>query len=146
MLVLAIVYSTGLWLTGLDLALPIGLLAGTVSFVPYLGFITGIIVAGVAAMLQFHDPAMLVWVALVFAAGQALEGMVLTPYLVGGRIGLHPVAVIFSVLAGGQLFGFFGVLLALPSAAAIMVWLRHLHRRYTGSNFYKQPARRTRRT
>ena len=146
MLVLATVYSTGLWLVGLDLALPIGLLAGTVSFVPYLGFIIGILVAGVAAMLQFQDPMVLMWVALVFGTGQLLEAMVLTPYLVGGRIGLHPVAVIFSVMAGGQLFGFFGVLLALPSAAAIMVWLRHLHRRYTRSSFYKQPARRPRRT
>lgn len=127
MLALAIVYSTGLWLIGLDLALPIGLVAGLVSFVPYLGFIVGLASASVAALFQFQDAWMLVWVVAVFAAGQLLDGTLLTPNLVGERIGLHPVAVIFAVLAGGQLFGFFGVLLALPAAAVILVWLRHLH-------------------
>ena len=127
MLALACIYSTGLWLIGLDLALPIGLVAGLVSFVPYLGFIVGLVAAGVAAFFQFQDAWMLVWVLAVFGAGQALDGMLITPNLVGNRIGLHPVAVIFSVLAGAQLFGFFGVLLALPAAAVIVVWLRHLH-------------------
>jgi predicted PurR-regulated permease PerM len=133
MVALALIYSVGLWLIGLDLALPIGLLAGLVSFVPYLGFIIGILAAGLAALLQFHDAFMLLWVAAVFGVGQALESTVLTPNLVGDRIGLHPVAVIFALLAGGQLFGFFGVLLALPAAAAIVVWLRHLHRGLSGT-------------
>jgi predicted PurR-regulated permease PerM len=127
MLVLAFIYSTGLWFLGLDLALPIGLVAGLVSFVPYLGFIVGLAAASVAAFFQFQDVWMLVWVLAVFGAGQALDGMLITPTLVGERIGLHPVAVIFAVLAGGQLFGFFGVLLALPAAAVTVVWLRHLH-------------------
>ena len=127
MFALVTVYSAGLLIVGLDLALPIGIVAGILSFVPYLGFITGILSAGVAAYLQFQDAAVLIWVALVFGIGQALEGMLLTPRLVGSRIGLHPVAVIFSVMAGGQLFGFIGVLVALPVAAAIKVWLRHAH-------------------
>ncbi len=136
MLGLAVIYATGLWLVGLDLALLIGFVAGMVSFVPYLGFIVGIIVAGIAALMQFHDAVHLIYVALVFGVGQLVEGTVLTPLLVGDRIGLHPVAVIFAVLAGGQLFGFFGVLLALPAAAVIMVLVRYAHRRYRHSALY----------
>jgi len=132
MLALATVYSVGLTLVGLDLALPIGVLAGLVSFVPYLGFITGLLSAGIAAYLQFHDALSLLWVAGVFLTGQVLESLWLTPRLVGDRIGLHPVAVIFAVMAGGQLFGFTGVLLALPAAAVLKVWLRHLHEFYIG--------------
>ena len=138
MVALAFIYALGLWIVGLDLALSIGLLAGLVSFVPYLGFLTGIILASIAALLQFQEPIYLLQVAAVFGVGQVLESMLLTPYLVGSRIGLHPVAVIFAVLAGGQLFGFFGILLALPVAAMIKVWLRHLHLHYQGSDFYRQ--------
>ena len=119
MLCLGIIYSLGLWIAGIEFSLLIGLLAGLVSFVPYLGAIVGICVAGIAAFVQFQDLIHLVYVALVFGIGQAIEGMLLSPLLVGDRIGLHPVAVIFAVMAGGQLFGFFGVLLALPVAAVI---------------------------
>ncbi len=136
MLALGLVYSIGLWITGLDLALLIGMLSGLVSFVPYLGFIIGILTAGVASLVQFHDLIHLVPVVIVFAAGQMLESMVLTPWLVGDRIGLHPVAVIFAVMAGGQLFGFVGILLALPVAAVIAVLLRHVHQSYVGSELY----------
>jgi predicted PurR-regulated permease PerM len=136
MLALGIIYATGLWLVGLDIALLIGMLAGLASIVPYMGFIIGILIAGVAAFIQFQDPMVLAWVAVVFAVGQTLEGMVLTPLLVGDRIGLHPVAVIFAIMAGGQLFGFVGVLLALPVAAVIMVLLRHLHQGYKSSTLY----------
>jgi predicted PurR-regulated permease PerM len=136
MLALAFVYSMGLWWVGLELALIIGLVAGLVSFVPYLGFIIGIIFASVAAMMQFHDPSYLLLVAAVFGVGQALEGMLLTPLLVGDKIGLHPVAVIFAVMAGGTLFGFVGVLLALPMAAIVMVLLRHLQQVYRQSDLY----------
>lgn len=142
MLALAIVYSTGLWLVGLDLALLIGMVAGLVSFVPYLGFIIGIVMAGVAALMQFQEALPLLYVALVFMTGQMLEGMVLTPWLVGEKIGLHPVAVIFAVLAGGQLFGFFGVLLALPVAALVMVVLRYLRERYLSSELYVEPRKK----
>ena len=133
---LAVIYSFGLWMVGIDLAFLIGMLAGLVSFVPYLGFIVGILLASFAAMMQFGDVAHLVYVVIVFAIGQAMEGMVLSPLLVGERIGLHPVAVIFAVMAGGQLFGFFGVLLALPVAAVVVVLLRHSHGRYLQSRFY----------
>jgi predicted PurR-regulated permease PerM len=142
MAALATIYSGGLMLVGLDLALPIGLVSGLVSFVPYLGFITGITAAGIAAYVQFHDPVMLVWVAAVFGAGQMLDGMLLTPKLVGDRIGLHPVAVIFAIMAGGQLFGFIGVLLALPAAAVLKVWLAHLHEYYTGAAPARTRSRR----
>lgn len=136
MLALAIIYTLGLMIVGLDLAFLIGILAGLVSFVPYLGFVVGIVVAGIAAVMQFHDAIHLLYVAVVFGIGQALEGMVLSPLLVGDRIGLHPVAVIFAVMAGGQLFGFFGVLLALPVAAMIVVILRHWQEIYKVSDFY----------
>lgn len=133
MIALAVVYTVGLWLVGLDLAFFIGMLAGFVSFVPYLGVIVGVVVAGFAAFLQFQDVAHMLGVAGVFGVGQLLEGMVLSPLLVGDRIGLHPVAVIFAVMAGGQLFGFFGVLLALPVAAVLVVLLRHTRERYLDS-------------
>jgi predicted PurR-regulated permease PerM len=136
MLALSVIYSIGLWLVGLKLALLIGLVAGLVSFVPYLGFIVGILAAGIAIILQTHQALDLVFVMAVFGVGQVLESVVLTPALVGDRIGLHPVAVIFSVMAGGQLFGFLGVLLALPVAAVLMVILRHLHEGYKSSSMY----------
>jgi len=136
MLALGCIYSIGLWMTGLDLALLIGMLAGLVSFVPYLGSIVGIVTACIATLVQFHELIQLVPVAIVFIVGQSLEGMVLTPKLVGDKIGLHPVAVMFAVLAGGQLFGFLGILLALPVASIIMVLLRHVHDLYRDSDFY----------
>ena len=140
MLCLGTIYSVGLWLVGVKFALLIGMLAGLVSFVPYLGFVVGLLVAGIAVLLQTHDVMQLLPVLGVFAVGQAAEGMLLTPLLVGDRIGLHPVVVIFSVLAGGQLFGFVGILLALPVAAVIAVVVRDLHRRYMDSQIYQQEA------
>ncbi|CAG7857578.1 hypothetical protein MCAMS1_02454 [biofilm metagenome] len=136
MLALGCIYSIGLWLAGLDLALLIGMLTGLISFVPYLGTVVGIVSACTAAVVQFHELTPLIYVAVVFLVGQALEGTVLTPKLVGDKIGLHPVAVIFSVMAGGQLFGFLGILLALPVASIIMVFLRHVHDIYRDSEFY----------
>ena len=136
MLVLGLIYSVGLWMTGLELAMLIGMMAGLISFVPYMGVIVGIVAAGIAALLQFQNAMHLMPVLIVFAVGHGLESMLLTPWLVGNKIGLHPVAVIFAVLAGGQLFGFLGVLLALPVASVIMVLLRHIHERYTDSEFY----------
>ncbi|MCK5830272.1 MAG: AI-2E family transporter [Methylococcales bacterium] len=136
MLALGTIYSVGLWFLDLNLALLIGMMAGLISFVPYLGSIVGIVVACVAALLQYQDPVYLIPVSIVFIVGQSIEGMLLTPWLVGDKIGLHPVAVMFSVLAGGQLFGFLGVLLALPVASVIMVILRHIHEIYRDSDFY----------
>lgn len=136
MLLLGCIYATGLAIAGINLAILIGLLAGLASIVPYLGFATGIVAATAAALFQYHDVTHLIYVVIVFGIGQAMEATVLTPLLVGDRIGLHPVAVIFAVLAGGQLFGFIGVLLALPTAAVIMVFVRHAHKRYTQSAYY----------
>lgn len=141
MLALSTVYIAGLWLVGLDLALLIGLLAGLVSFVPYLGLIIGVLAAGIAAALQFQEFMPLLYVLAVFGVAQMLESMVLTPWLLGERIGLHPVAVIFAVMAGGQLFGFLGVLLALPVAAVVVVLLRYAHQRYLDSRLYSAANR-----
>lgn len=130
MLILGCVYAVGLSLAGLKLGLLVGLLAGLASIVPYLGIVVGLAAAGIAGALQFGFDWHLLALAMVFVVGQLLEGMVLTPLLVGDKIGLHPVAVIFAIMAGGQLFGFVGLLLALPIAAVIMVLLRHVHEFY----------------
>ncbi len=140
MFALGVIYTAGLWLLGLDLAFIIGMGAGLLSIVPYLGTMAGLVAAVLAAIFQFQDLFHTVMVLLVFAVGQSLEGMVLTPKLVGDRIGLHPVAVIFAVLAGGQLFGFLGILLALPAASALNVLVRHLRDRYTKSTLYDDDA------
>lgn len=137
MLSLGIIYSIGLSLMGLRVGLIIGLIAGLMSIVPYLGFIVGIVSASVAAYIQFGTTTSVLLVCVVFAVGQMLESTFLTPKLVGSRIGLHPVAVIFAALTGAFLFGFFGVLLALPVAAVIMVLLRFLNQRYRNSQLYK---------
>ncbi len=136
MFMLGIIYGTGLWLLGLQFAILIGLIAGLASIVPYMGFIVGIGVALVTAFFQFDSWWPILGVVVVFGIGQMMEGMVLTPLLVGDRIGLHPVAVIFAIMAGGQLFGFVGILLALPVAAIVMVLLVHLHRNYKESHLY----------
>ena len=136
MAALGVIYSLGLALIGLEFSLLIGMLAGLVSFVPYLGLITGIVVASIAALMQFHSVLSLVPVCMVFGVGQLISDFLLTPKLVGDRIGLHPVAVLFAVLAGGHLFGFFGILLALPVAAVIAVLLRHAHDEYIKSVLY----------
>ena len=141
MLALGGIYATGLMLLGLDLGLLVGLLAGLASIVPYMGFAVGITAALLAGVFQFgFELYPLLGIVGVFALGQALEGMVLTPLLVGDRIGLHPVAVIFAIMAGGQLFGFTGVLLALPAAAVIMVLLRHVHEMYKDSDLYTEQS------
>jgi predicted PurR-regulated permease PerM len=134
---LGILYSVGLAIIGLEFSLLIGLLAGLVSFVPYLGLVIGIVAASIAALLQFHSFLSIVPVLIVFGVGQLISDLFLTPKLVGDRIGLHPVAVLFAVLAGGHLFGFFGILLALPAAAVIAVVLRHAHDEYLRSGFYQ---------
>jgi predicted PurR-regulated permease PerM len=135
-------YGAGLWLVGLDLGLLIGLVAGLFTFVPYLGPTSGIILGVIAALVQFGDWQHVAGVLVVFGIGQVIESYWLTPKLVGDRIGLHPMAVIFAVLAGGQLFGFLGMLLALPVAAVVNVLLRYAHDRYTSSRLYagEQPA------
>jgi predicted PurR-regulated permease PerM len=137
MLALGVIYSIGLRIVGVEFSLLIGLFAGLLSFIPYMGLIVGVLIAGVAVLFQTHDVTDLLWVLLVFGIAQVIEGLFLTPVLVGDRIGLHPVAVIFAVLAGGQLFGFFGILLALPVFAVLAVLLRHAHKKYKDSEIYQ---------
>lgn len=130
MLALAIIYSLGLSIVGLKFAIAIGVVAGLVSFVPYLGFVFGIGLAGLTVALEPEPLWHLVGVIATFTIAQIIEGTVLTPKLVGDRIGLHPVIVIFAIVAGGQLFGFFGILLALPAAAVLSVLIRFAYHRY----------------
>ncbi|MDF2097177.1 AI-2E family transporter [Aquibaculum arenosum] len=136
-LALSVFYSVGLTLVGLPSGLIIGLTAGMLSFVPFLGAVVGFLLSVGLALLQFDDWLRIGAVMLIFFAGQALEGNVLTPKLVGDRIGLHPVIVIFVVLAGGVLFGFLGVLLALPIAAVLGVGARFALQRYLASRLYR---------
>lgn len=136
MLVLGILYALGLWLVGLKLGILIGLVAGLLTFVPYLGPASIILFGGIAALVQFGDWQHLAGVGIVFGVGQVVESFLLTPMLVGDRIGLHPMAVIFAVMAGGTLFGFLGMLLALPVAAVANVLLRYAQERYRHSRLY----------
>jgi predicted PurR-regulated permease PerM len=137
MLTMAVYYSTGLALFGLDLALPIGLFTGLAMFVPYLGFGVGLILALLAGLLEFASAKALVMVAVVYGSGQVIESLFITPRLVGERIGLHPLAVIFALLAFGQLFGFVGVLVALPASAVLLVAIRRMRASYLDSKLYQ---------
>lgn len=136
MLVLAVYYSSALALAGFEVALPVGIITGLLVFIPYLGFGLGLILALIAAVLQFQGWHGLIIVAVVYGFGQILEGFFLTPRLVGERIGLNPLAVIFALMAFGQFFGFTGVLLALPCSAILMVAFKHLRTSYLESSFY----------
>ncbi len=129
MLALATYYCIALKVVGLEFALPVGLVTGLLVFIPYIGFGLGMMLGTLAALTQFTTPGPIIAVAAVFMIGQVLEGFVLVPYLVGDRIGLHPLAVIFALMAFGQLFGFVGVLLALPASAALLVAIRVMTRR-----------------
>ena len=140
MLLLAVYYSVGLWLAGLDFALPIGVLTGLLIFIPYAGFCGGLALAVLAALLQGNGWDPLIGVAVVYGIGQLVESFALTPYLVGERIGLHPLAVIFALMAFGQLFGFVGILAALPVSAALLVGLRELASAWFASPVYLGPA------
>ncbi|HVE11730.1 MAG TPA: AI-2E family transporter [Paraburkholderia sp.] len=135
--VLAVYYSVALWIAGFEIALPVGIFTGLAVFIPYVGFATGLILALIAAGLQFGSVYGLGAVAVVYGVGQILESFILTPRLVGERIGLHPLAVIFALLAFGQLFGFFGVLLALPVSAMLSVAWRELRQGYLSSSLYR---------
>ena len=137
MIVLAVYYSMALSLARLDHALSIGLLTGLLVFIPYVGYGLGLTLGIAAALLQWTGLSGFLAVLAVYGIGQLLEAYVLVPYLVGDRIGLHPLAVIFALLAFGQLFGFAGVLLALPASAALLVGLRHLRIAYLDSPVYR---------
>lgn len=137
MVTMAVFYTTGLALFGLDLALPIGVFTGLAMFVPYVGFGIGLVLATLAGLLQFASVKGLVMVAVVYGIGQVIEGLYFTPRFVGERIGLHPLAVIFALLAAGQLLGFVGVLIALPASAVLLVAIRRIKAGYLGSRLYQ---------
>ena len=122
---LGLFYGISLSVIGLDFGLLVGLLSGILSFIPYFGFLTGVVLSCLLALVQAASIGLWIGIASVFLIGQALESYVLTPKLVGDKVGLHPVWVIFALLAGGSLFGFLGVLLAVPVAAIIAVFVRH---------------------
>ena len=135
-LLLGVFYAVGLSLAGLDFGVIVGLGTGLISFIPYFGMTIGLVTGMGIAVAQFADWVPIAIVAGVFAVGQVLEGNVITPRLVGNRVRLHPVWVIFAVLAGGALFGFTGILLALPAAAVIGVLVRFAVSRYQGSSLF----------
>ncbi|MGB1088839.1 MAG: AI-2E family transporter, partial [Alphaproteobacteria bacterium] len=131
-------YAIALTLLGLEFGFIVGAIAGAVSFVPFLGFIVGFVLSGLLALVQFWPDYMMIGaVAGVFIAGQVIEGNFLTPRFVGRNVGLHPVFVIFALLAFGSIFGFVGVLIAVPMAAAIGVLVRFSIERYLASGFYR---------
>jgi predicted PurR-regulated permease PerM len=140
MLLLSVFYVTGLWMAGLDFALSIGIISGMLTFIPYVGAIIGFVLATLAGLIEFQSVTGLLPIWGVFFLGQMLEGFVITPWLVGDRLGLHPVLVIFALLAFGQLFGFFGMLLALPMSAVLVVLFRHLRNQYEASALYTERA------
>lgn len=135
-LALGAIYATGLTLVGLEFGLLIGLGTGLMAFVPYVGMLIGLLVAGSVALVQFSDPFSFLMVAAVFGVGQTIDAAFLTPNLVGGRVGLHPVWIIFALMAGGALFGFTGVLLAVPAASVIGVLVRFGIGRYRNSALF----------
>ena len=137
MLALAMIYSLGLSLLGIQMALVLGVTAGLASIIPYLGFVVGVTLASFAGYVQYNDWEMVGLVWMVFILGQILESVFLTPILIGDKIGLHPVMVIFSLMAGGVIAGFVGLLVAIPIAAIVMVFLRHLILEYLQSDFYQ---------
>ena len=135
-LVLAIFYAVGLSIAGLDFGLLVGLIAGFLSFIPYVGSLVGLVLSVGLALAQFDSLVDVAIVAAIFFVGQAIEGNVLTPKLVGEKVGLHPVWVMFALLAGGALFGFVGVLLAVPVAAIVGVGMRFAISQYRLSPVY----------
>lgn len=137
MLSLCIFYSIALSILGLHAGIIIGIIIGITNVVPYLGTIVGVALAVLSALIQFGSLAPVLWVLLIFIIGHGFENFYLTPKLIGGRIGVHPVMVIFAILAGGVLFGFIGILLALPAAAVCTVLLRHWRNAYKKSELYK---------
>ena len=136
---MSVLYGAMLWFSGLDFALTIGVISGVLTFIPYLGFIFGVALATLAAIGQFESWQDFILIWALMGAGTTLESMFITPWLVGERIGLHPVLVLFSLMVAGGLLGFAGVLAALPLAAVLLVLFRHLRRRYINSAFYGQP-------
>ncbi|MEN9688906.1 MAG: hypothetical protein RI998_903 [Pseudomonadota bacterium] len=137
MLILSVYYVVGLSLFGLSVAWPIGIFTGLAVFVPYVGFGVGLLLAALSGFLEMAPMQATLMLAVVFGLGQVIESFILTPRLIGERIGLHPLVVIFALLAFGQLLGFVGILIALPASAVLLVALRRLRARYFASRLYE---------
>ncbi len=137
MIILAVYYSVTLSLAGYTVGLPIGIITGLVAFVPYVGICIGFALAAAATLLQFNEISHWIVLFVIYGFGYTFDGLIMTPKLVGNRIQIHPLVVIFALLAFGQLFGFVGILIALPSSAIIAVAVRHLRKSYLDSHFYK---------
>jgi predicted PurR-regulated permease PerM len=136
MLVLAVFYSIGLLIIGVESAIPLGMFTGLVAFIPYVGFLMSFILSLLATLLEFGPGNELIAVLALYAIGQLLEGFYLTPRLVGEKIGLHPVAVLFALMLFGQLFGFFGILLAFPLSAICLVTIRYFKNKFLTSQWF----------
>ncbi len=127
-LILAVIYSTGLWIIGVDMPVVIGIISGLANMVPYLGLIVGISTAGSMAFLKFQDFYHPLYVIILFSAAQGIDGMLISPRIVGKKVGLHPVAILMAIFIGGKLFGFFGILLSVPVTAVLKVFAKELIR------------------
>lgn len=138
MVIMALYYSIGLHFTGLDSGLVIGLLTGLLVFIPYLGILTGLLIALSVAFAGFHGMTQIFYILGVFGIGHIMEGALVTPFLVGGKIGLNPIMIILALMIFGQLFGFVGVLLALPLSTITVVLLKHAKQYYLKSKYYSE--------
>jgi len=140
--ILAVLYSLGLWLVGVDLAIVIGVVSGYLFIVPYLGTVVGVIAASLMVLLEFHDISRLLLVWAVFAVVQLMEGYIFTPKIVGSRVGLSPVAVILALLVGAGLFGLLGILIAVPAAAVLKIFAEEIVGMYRSSSIYTGKAQK----
>jgi predicted PurR-regulated permease PerM len=139
-LILAIIYSIGLTIIGIDLSLVIGILSGAAFIIPYLGTLIGGGVAVVMAFLKFHDFVHVIYVLLLFGGAQALEGAIITPKIIGEKMGLHPLVIILSIIIGGEIFGFIGILLAVPAAASLKIFADSALESYRESAYFKEQS------
>lgn len=137
MMILSVYYSIALALAGYNVAIPVGIMTGLLAFIPYIGICFGLALAITATLLQFSGMEAWITLGIIYGFGYSFDGLLMTPKLVGDRIQLHPLIVIFALLAFGQLFGFVGILLALPSSAILSVAYKHVRNYYFNSNFYK---------
>ncbi|MGB0640431.1 MAG: AI-2E family transporter, partial [Myxococcota bacterium] len=139
-MVLGVLYSLGLWFAGVDLAFSVGLLAGALFVVPYLGTVVGLTLASLLSMMKFGIDIHLLYVALAFGVPQFIESWYLTPKVVGNKVGLHPLVVMISLLAGGSLAGVWGMVLAIPLTATLDVLSREALRMYRASHAFEHPS------
>jgi predicted PurR-regulated permease PerM len=140
MLIMAIYYMIGLNIIGLKSATIIGLITGLLVFIPYLGIMTGLLISLAVGFAGFTSMNVIIGILIVFIAGHSLEGALVTPFLVGGKIGLNPIMIIFALMVFGKLFGFIGVLLALPLSTITIVLLRYIKLYYLKSNYYNEES------